>query len=175
MMEPFFSEDIRKRIEALLFVAGEPLTEAELARLTECAPETAAGILGELQDFYKDRGFRLVQIAGGWQFLTSREMNLYVERLYQPKVKSLSKAAMETLAIIAYCQPITRGDIEEIRGVSSDSIVSSLLEKGFISDVGRRETPGKPVLYGTTEKFLELLSIDSLADLPKIGQEEDRG
>ncbi len=171
-MEPFFSEDIRKRIEALLFVAGEPLTEEDLAKLVECSPETATGILDALQEFYKDCGFQLMRIAGGWQFMTKKEMNPYVERLYQPKAKSLSKAAMETLAIIAYCQPVTRGDIEEIRGVNADSIVSNLLEKGLIHDVGRRETPGKPVIYGTTDKFLQLLSIDSLEDLPQVGQEE---
>jgi len=171
-MEPLFSEDIRRRIEALLFVADEPLSAEDLGKLAECPQETAEQILCSLQDFYRDRGFHLMRIAGGWQFMTQKEMNPFVERLYQPKTKSLSKAAMETLAIIAYCQPVTRGDIEEIRGVNADNIVSSLLEKGLISDIGRRETPGKPILYGTTDKFLQLLSINSLEELPQVGQGE---
>ncbi|MEE0776446.1 MAG: SMC-Scp complex subunit ScpB, partial [Bacillota bacterium] len=118
--------------------------------------------------FYANRGFFLAEIAGGYQFMTPKEMYPYVERLYRPKAQNLSKAAMETLAVIAYCQPVTRGEIEHIRGVNADGIVAGLLEKGLIDEVGRKDTPGKPVLYGTNDKFLQLLGLNSLEDLPQV-------
>ncbi|MBQ1252322.1 MAG: SMC-Scp complex subunit ScpB [Firmicutes bacterium] len=167
-MEPLFSTENRKAIEALLFSACEPLKLKEIAACAECSESTARDILMELTDFYADRGFHLEEIAGGWQFITDERTYPYLERLYQPKIHRLSKAAMETLAIIAYCQPVTRGEIENIRGVNADSIVSNLYEKGFLKEIGRKDTPGKPVLYGTSDKFLELLGINSLHDLPQV-------
>lgn len=167
-MEPLFSTEIRKSIEALLFSACEPLKTKEIADCAQCTEETAAEILKELVLFYRDRGFHLCEIAGGWQFLTDPESFGCLERLYQPKIHRMSKAAMETLAIIAYCQPVTRGEIENIRGVNADSIVSNLFEKGFLREMGRKDTPGKPILYGTSEKFLELLGINSLEELPRV-------
>lgn len=167
-MEPLFSTEIRQSIEALLFSACEPLQLKEIASCAQCSESAAKEILDELVLFYKDRGFHLVQMAGGWQFVTDEKAYPSLERLYQPKVHRLSKAAMETLAIIAYCQPVTRGEIENIRGVNADSIVSNLFEKGFLTELGRKDTPGKPVLYGTSEKFLELLGINSLEDLPAV-------
>ncbi len=167
-MEPLFSTEIRQGIEALLFSACEPLKLKEIAACVECSEATAKEILDDLVDFYSDRGFHLEEIAGGWQFMTDPGMYPCLERLYQPRVHRLSKAAMETLAIIAYCQPVTRGEIENIRGVNADSIVANLFEKGFLKELGRKDTPGKPVLYGTSEKFLELLGMNSLADLPQV-------
>lgn len=167
-MEPLFSTEIRQAIEALLFSACEPLKIKEIAACAECAEDTAKDILLELVDFYADRGFHLAEVAGGWQFMTDEKAYPCLERLYQPKVHRLSKAAMETLAIIAYCQPVTRGEIENIRGVNADNIVSNLFEKGFLREMGRKDTPGKPVLYGTSDKFLELLGINSLQDLPEM-------
>lgn len=167
-MEPLFSADIRRAVEALLFSACEPLKTKEIAECVQCDEEAVDEILRELTAFYEDRGFHLEEIAGGWQFMTAAEFYPYLQRFYQPKARKLSKAAMETLAVIAYCQPVTRGEIEQIRGVSADSIVAHLLEKGFLKELGRRDTPGKPVLYGTSEKFLELLGLKSLKDLPEI-------
>lgn len=167
-MEPLFSTEIRQAIEALLFSASEPLKIKEIASCAQCSEETARDILEELVSFYADRGFHLQEIAGGWQFITDEQTYPYLERLYQPKVHRLSKAAMETLAIIAYCQPVTRGEIENIRGVNADTIVSNLFEKGFLKEMGRKDTPGKPILYGTSEQFLERLGINSLEDLPKV-------
>lgn len=167
-MEPLFSTEIRQAIEALLFSASEPLKIKELAACAECKEDIVREILDELVLFYQDRGFHLVEMAGGWQFITDEKAYPCLERLYQPKVHRLSKAAMETLAIIAYCQPVTRGEIENIRGVNADTIVSNLFEKGFLTELGRKDTPGKPVLYGTSEKFLELLGINSLQDLPEV-------
>ncbi|MEG1497215.1 MAG: SMC-Scp complex subunit ScpB [Clostridiales bacterium] len=174
MLEPLFSEEIKKAVEALIFVAGEPLTVGELAEYTEIKEEAVLEILWALEDEYKNKGFFLTEIAGGWQFMTKPQYYPYVERLYKPKLQRLSNAALETLAIIAYCQPITRGEIEEIRGVNADGIVSGLLEKGFVDEVGRKETPGKPILYGTNSKFLELLGLKSLEDLPVIELDRDK-
>lgn len=171
-MEPLFSADIRKAIEVLLFVAGEPLPLQDIASMAQCSEETALAILEELQTFYADRGFHPVEVGGGWQFLTDEEMLPVVERLYKPKMQNLSRAALETLAIIAYCQPVTRGDIEEIRGVNADHIAASLLEKGLIEEKGRRETAGRPVLYGTSDRFLQLLGLNSLEELPVVQKEQ---
>lgn len=171
-MEPFFSTEIRQAIEALLFSASEPLKLKEIAAIVECGEATAKEILEDLIDFYGDRGFHLTEIAGGYQFVTDETAYPYLERLYQPKVHRLSKASLETLAIVAYCQPVTRGEIENIRGVNADAIVASLFEKGLLKEMGRKDTPGKPVLYGTSDKFLELLGLNSLGDLPQIEGKE---
>lgn len=167
-MEPLFSKEIRQDIEALLLSACEPLKLKDIASCAQCSEETALAILEELVSFYADRGFHLEEIAGGWQFITDERAYPCLERLYQPKVHRLSKASMETLAIIAYCQPVTRSEIENIRGVNADTIVSNLYEKGFLREMGRKDTPGKPILYGTSDQFLELLGINSLEDLPKV-------
>ena len=167
-MTELFSEDITKAVEALLFVAGEPLTVKDLADYTGGDESTVESVLNDLRAFYSNRGFYLAEIAGGYQFMTAMEMYPYVERLYRPKAQNLSRAAMETLAVIAYCQPVTRGDIENIRGVNADGIVANLLEKGLIDEIGRKDTPGKPVLYGTNRKFLQLLGLNSLEDLPPV-------
>ena len=170
-MEPFFSQELKQAIEALLFVAGEPLSLEALASYTEAEQSTVAAVLQSLAEDYCDRGFQLTEIAGGWQLMTAPHLHGYVERLYRPKMHRLSRAAMETLAIIAYCQPVTRSEIEEIRGVNADGIVSGLLEKGLLEEVGRKDTPGKPVLYGTNSRFLELLGLNSLEELPAIDKE----
>ena len=173
-MEPFFSAEIRKAVEALLFSACEPLNIKDIASFAQCDIETAGEIVKELVEFYADRGFHLEEVAGGWQFMTDETVYPFLERMYQPKVHRLSKAAMETLAIIAYCQPVTRGEIERIRGVNADAIVAGLYEKGFLKEEGRKDTPGKPILYGTSEKFLELLGINSLNDLPAVAAEDEK-
>lgn len=169
-MEANFSEEMKQAVEALLFVAGEPLTTEALAEYTEADKNTVSAVIAVLVEEYRNRGFSLIEIAGGWQFMTAPQLHAYIQRLYQPKVHRLSRAAMETLAIIAYCQPMTRSEIEEIRGVNADGIVSGLLEKGFLDEVGRKDTPGKPVLYGTNGRFLELLGLKSLAELPRIDE-----
>lgn len=171
-METHFSDEHRLAIEAMLFSACEPLKIKELAECAECSEETVLAVLKDLTEFYRDRGFHLEEVAGGWQFMTDEKQYPVLQKLYQPKVHRLSKAALETLAIIAYCQPVTRGEIENIRGVNADTIVSNLLEKGFLAELGRKDTPGKPVLYGTSEKFLELLGINSLEDLPSVNNKE---
>jgi segregation and condensation protein B len=168
LMGVFFSDEIRKGIECLLFVACEPLSLKKLAELTGNDENTVYFLLLELQQFYQGHGFELVETAGGWQFYTRPELAGYVEKLYRPKMNLFSKAALETLAIIAYKQPITRAEVEEIRGVKTEGVLNTLLEKKLVRDIGKKNSPGKPILYGTTTDFLHAFGIKSLEELPNM-------
>lgn len=163
-----FIEKERNMIEALLFVAYEPISLKKLSEITELETQTVLEILIKLQKEYAEKGFHLQEIAGGWQFLTDEEFASQIEKLYNPRKQILSKAALETLAIIAYKQPITRLEIENIRQVKIDAMVNKLMDKKLIKEVGRMETPGKPILYGTTKEFLSFFGIDSINDLPPL-------
>ncbi len=165
-MTVLFSQELKNIVEALLFVANEPLTVNKLAAICESDAETVMGLLGEIQHDYGEKAVNLVEIAGGWQFLTQPEYYSYIEKLYRPKAQQISKASLETLAIIAYRQPVTRQDIEQIRGVNTDRIMAKLLEQKLIQEVGRRECPGRPILYGTTDMFLQAFGLKSLEALP---------
>jgi segregation and condensation protein B len=173
-MGMLFSDEIRKNIECLLFVAGEPLSVEKLAEITGAEQETVMVLIKELEEFYQDRGFALKEVAGGWQFATRPERAEIIEKYYRPKASLLSKAALETLAIIAYRQPITRADIEEIRGVKIDGVLSTLLERKLVQDVGRKNGPGRPILYGTTVQFLNFFGLKSLEELPPPDQLKSR-
>jgi segregation and condensation protein B len=161
-----------RMVEALLFAASEPL---DLKALGASLPEGAdvKGLLNALQATYEKRGVNLCCVAGKYQFRTASDLALLL-RKEQPEQKRLSKAAIETLAIIAYHQPVTRAEIEEIRGVAtSRGTIDLLLETGWIRMRGRRRSPGRPVTYGTTEAFLVHFGLDSVGDLP--GLEELKG
>jgi segregation and condensation protein B len=153
--------------EALLFAAGEPLSAEEIAgRLPEGAD--IAGLLHDLQEMYADRGVTLVQVAGKWSFRTAGDLSFLLSREAVDQ-RRLSRAALETLAIVAYHQPVTRADIEEIRGVATSSgTLDLLLECGWIRMRGRRRSPGRPITYGTTEAFLSHFGLDSVGDLPGV-------
>lgn len=158
-------------IEAALLTSPQPLTLEELARLfTGTLTQTELlEALGNLAEHWKSRGLRLVESAGGWGFVTSSEVGEYLLRMSEQKVTKYSRAVMETLAIIAYRQPVTRGDIEDIRGVAvNPNVVRQLQERGWIQIVGHRETPGRPALFATTQLFLDDLGLKTLADLPPI-------
>lgn len=165
-MTVLFSQELKNIVEALLFVANEPLTVDKLATICESDGETVTALLLELQQDYAAKAVNLVEIAGGWQFLTQPEYYSYLEKLYRPKAQQISKASLETLAIVAYRQPVTRQEIEQIRGVNSDRIMAKLLEQSLIQEVGRRECPGRPILYGTTDIFLKSFGLKTLAELP---------
>jgi segregation and condensation protein B len=167
-MGMLFSDEIRKNIECLLFVAGEPLSAEKLGEITGAERETVLALLKELEEWYKGRGFELKEVAGGWQFATPPDRAGVIEKYYRPKISLLSKAALETLAIIAYKQPVTRAEIEEIRGVKVDGVLSTLLEKKLVQDVGRKSGPGRPMLYGTTVQFLNFFGLKSLEELPQL-------
>ena len=156
-----------RRLEALLFASSEPVDAKTLARCLDPDDDVNA-LLIELQNDYKDRGVALVRVAGRWQFRTADDLSYLLER-QQKEERKLSKAALETLAIIAYHQPVTRAEIEEIRGVStSPGTLDVLMETGWIRPRGRRRAPGRPLTYGTTETFLVHFGLDTIKDLPGL-------
>ncbi|MGG7176098.1 SMC-Scp complex subunit ScpB [Clostridium paraputrificum] len=173
----FEFEEISKKgvqkavIEAMLFVSGEPLTLRELAINLEATPKYLEGVLNEMISDYESesRGIKLILVNGGYQLVTKAQHSDYVQKLLKKnKRQSLSQASLESLAIVAYKQPITRIDIDEIRGVKSDSALQKLIEKELIREVGRLEVPGRPILYGTTEEFLRQFGLQDLKELPSL-------
>jgi segregation and condensation protein B len=161
-------------IEALLFAASEPLDEAFLARHLKAGADVRA-LIEELRGFYAGRGVNLVRVAGKWAFRTAADLAYLLER-HAVEEKRLSRAALETLAIIAYHQPVTRAEIEEIRGVeTSKGTLDILLETGWVRPRGRRRAPGKPLTYGTTESFLDHFGLESVKDLPGLAELKSAG
>jgi segregation and condensation protein B len=158
-------------VEAVLFAGDEPLREARLADIVGTSVSQIRKHVKNLNDKYKANGnaFRIEQIAGGLQMLTLSSYNHWLSKLLRVRdAGKLSAAALETLAIIAYKQPIIRADVEAIRGVAVGEIIRNLMYKGLVKIVGRAEVLGRPMLYGTTKKFLEVFGLNSLKDLPKI-------
>ena len=163
--------DIKSAIESMLFVSGEPLALRELSNNLELKEKNVEEILSEMANEYEDksRGIRLISINGAYQLVTKSENSDFVQKLLKKNKKhSLSQASIESLAIIAYKQPITRIDIDEIRGVKSESAIQKLVEKGLIKDIGRLEVPGRPILYGTTDEFLRQFGLETLKELPSL-------
>ena len=163
--------EAKRVIEAALLSSREPLSLPDLKRLfdEEIGPDTLRRLLGELREEWHDRAVELVNLASGWRFQTRPEFQSYVDRLNPERPPRYSRAVMETLAIIAYRQPVTRGDIEDIRGVTvSAQIIQALESRGWIDAVGQRETPGRPALYATTKAFLDDLGLRSLEELPPL-------
>lgn len=162
-------ENLKHIIESLLFVADEPLTIERIRNIiADVTPDEVRSALTALSDDYDARegGFYLREIAGGYQLRTRPEYTQWIKRLVQPKQQRLSKAALETLAIIAYKQPTMRSDIEYIRGVDCGGIMRMLLERKLVRILGRKELPGRPMIYGTTKHFLEVFDLKDLKDLP---------
>lgn len=158
-------------LEAALLASHEPLEVNALKRLfgSEMNADTVRALLDELRQDWSGRAVELVSVASGWRFQTRPDFQPYIERLLPDKPPRYSRAVMETLAIIAYRQPVTRGDIEDIRGVAvSGQIIQTLENRGWIDAVGHRETPGRPAIYGTTRKFLDDLGLRSLQELPPL-------
>jgi segregation and condensation protein B len=163
--------EVKRILEAALLASPEPLGLPELKKLfdSEIATDTLRNLLAEMAEEWKGRAVELAHVASGWRFQTTAEFQPYIERLAPDKPPRYSRAVMETLAIIAYRQPVTRGDIEDIRGVTvSSQIIHSLEARGWIDAVGQRETPGRPALYATTRKFLDDLGLRSLEELPPL-------
>lgn len=157
-------------LEAILLASPEPLTTRRIAEVIGLDEKDAAILVADLIKAYQEpgRGLYVQEMAGGYVLATRPEFAEYVEKLLQPRAKGLSHAALETLAIIAYRQPITKAEMEGIRGVKVDRSVETLMERQLIRDVGRKEAPGRPVLYGTTKEFLEYFGLKDLADLPTL-------
>ncbi|WP_374713486.1 SMC-Scp complex subunit ScpB, partial [Symbiobacterium terraclitae] len=157
-------------LEALLLASPEPLTIRRIAEVIGLDEKDAAILMADLQKDYEapGRGLAIRELAGGYVLTTRPEAAEYVERLLQPRSRGLSHAALETLAIIAYRQPITRAEIEAVRGVKVDRALETLLERRLVADVGRKEAPGRPILYGTTPEFLKYFGLKELSDLPPV-------
>jgi len=161
-------------LEALLFAAAEPLAEAYLATHLGSKDDVSA-LLEELEGFYASRGINLMRVAGKWAFRTAEDLAYLLEK-HASESRRLSKAAMETLAIIAYHQPVTRAEIEDIRGVvASAGTLDVLMETGWVRPRGRRRAPGRPITYGTTDEFLDHFGLDAIKDLPGLAELKGSG
>ncbi|MBC8104634.1 MAG: SMC-Scp complex subunit ScpB [Cytophagales bacterium] len=159
-------------IECLLFVAGEPLTAKELAKTTETDEVAVHVAVRLLRDRYAESGLQVVEIARGYQMATRPEFASAVAKLLAPHANRLSRPALETVTIIAYRQPCTQAEVEAIRGVASDGVLKTLTEREMIVEAGRRQTPGRPILYSTTDHFLHYFGLSELSDLPLLDEDE---
>jgi segregation and condensation protein B len=173
MEEEIDFQQIKLILETALLTSAEPLSLAELKKLSDVALNTRQleTLLTELTDAWQERGVELTQVANGWRFRAKPEMQTYLDRLNPQKPPRYSRAVLETLAIIAYHQPVTRGDIEEIRGVSvSSQILKTLEARGWIEVIGNRDTPGRPELFATTKQMLDDLNLRALQELPSLDE-----
>jgi len=161
-------ERLRCPVEALLFIASESLTIKQIAKLTHASEMEIAATLQRVEADYADRGIVLREVAGGYRFSRAPAARDVVEAYLLPPKSSLSTPALETLAIVAYMQPVTKSEIESIRGVASDSVVSTLLDRNLVAEAGRKDVVGRPMLYKTTPEFLESFGLRSLDDLPPM-------
>ena len=156
-------------LEALLFVADHPLTISDMSEITGAPEPDVAQVIETLQETYGNRGIVLLEHTNGYRMVSSPKAALYCRRLLGIETRTrLSRAALETLGIIAYRQPVTRTQIEDVRGVDGDSALATLLSRGLIEETGRLDTPGRPVMFGTSDIFLAYFGITSLADLPDL-------
>ena len=165
------TEQAKRVLEATLLTSHDPLPISSLSRLfeEEIDEETLRLLLDDLRRDWSDRSLELVPLASGWRFQTRPEMTVYFDRLRNEKPPKYSRAALETLAIIAYRQPVTRSDIEDIRGVVvSSTVLKALEDRGWVEVIGQRDAPGRPSLYGTTRQFLDDLGLRSLEELPAL-------
>jgi len=163
--------EVKIVLEAALLAAQEPLPISELRKMfeEEIGADTIRRLLEELREAWKDRGVELVATAGGWRFQTRASYQKFLERIHPEKAPRYSRAVLETLAIVAYRQPVTRGDIEEVRGVTvSAEVIKRLEERGWVEVIGHKEVPGRPALYATTRTFLDDLGLRSLQELPPL-------
>lgn len=164
---------IKSTFEAMMFVLGEPLLAKDAAEVVEINKDEAYEIFLELKSEYEKekRGIQIREINGSFQFITDKDQEVFIRKLCTPvKVKRLSQAALEVLAIIAYRQPVTRGEIDQIRGIKCDRVLEGLIDKGLIEISGRSEGIGRPLLYSTTDLFLKKFGFSSIKDLPNIDQ-----
>ena len=170
------TQEAKRVLETALICASQALSVAELRRLFDdtIAADTVRALLDELRSDWQERGVELVRLAQGWRFQSRAEMQPFLDRLYPEKPQKYSRAVLETLAIIAYRQPVTRGDIEEIRGVVVNAqIIRQLEDRGWVEVIGHREAPGRPALLATTEQFLDDLGLKTLDALPPLGERGD--
>jgi segregation and condensation protein B len=163
--------DLKAIIEALIFASPEPVTLKALVRLLDAEPneEVEAALAAVRADYERPGGLQIVEVAGGYQIVTRPELHEWVRRLFHERTtQKLSVAALETLAVVAYKQPITAPEIAEVRGVNAAGVIGTLVERRLVKIVGRKQVVGRPFLYGTTREFLERFGLNDLSDLPKV-------
>ena len=165
--------ELSRIIECLLFVAGEPLSLRELAKTTETDDDSVYEALRLMRERFTASGLHVVEIAGGWQLSTRPEFAPAIGKLLAPRANRLSKPALETAAIIAYRQPCTQAEVEAIRGVAVDGVLKTLSERELIQEAGRKQTPGRPILYATTPAFLHYFGLSCLEDLPPLDDDSE--
>jgi segregation and condensation protein B len=167
-----FYRHLKGHVEALLFASGEPLPLGQLAQILEIPPEQLKLLLEEMKEdmIHTMRGVTIVEVAGGYQLCTKPELTEVIAKLDYPNETKLSPAALETLAIIAFKQPVTRQEIENLRGVKIDRVLNTLLDRKLIKEQGRKEAIGRPILYGTTDDFLRCFGLNCLRDLPALAE-----
>ena len=162
-------------VESVLFAAGDPVELERLSDILDMDKRSTRAIVNELASKYKKekRGLQIIRLEDSYQMCTRSDFHEYVSQLAEPRrMQSLSNAAMEVLAIVAYKQPVTRSVIEQVRGVSCDTLVNKLLERNLIEEVGRLDAPGRPMLFGTTEDFLRKFGVKSIDELPEINSDK---
>lgn len=169
-------DNLQAVVEALIFVSETPLSLGKIMEVMgDVSKEEIAGIVDNLIRDYDERkgGIVLVEVAGGYQFRTKEMCAPWIRQLRASRPKALSQAALETIAVIAYRQPVMKSDIEKVRGVDVSGILKGLMEKNLVRIVGRKDVPGKPIIYGTTRKFLEVFGLKDLSDLPTLKELEE--
>lgn len=171
-----FKSETKAIIESLLFVSRDPLPLDTISEIVGASAEDLKQLLDEMKEEMesKERGLQILEIGESYQLATKPVNYRYIEKLYKKPQIPLSKAALETLAIIAYRQPVTRAEIELIRGVKSDGVLATLMERDLIKEDGRKDAPGRPILYRTSDYFLNYFGLKSLDELPKIDEEHGR-
>jgi segregation and condensation protein B len=169
-------EDSKAIIEAIIFTSENPV---QIDKIREVLPDVEKGeiscLLKELMDEYEKRsgGFLLLEVAGGFQFRTRADLGYWINKFLKGRPAILSRAAMETLAVIAYKQPVLKSEVDRFRGVDSGSSLKGLLERKLVRIMGRKDVPGRPIMYGTTKKFLEVFNLKDLAELPTLKEMKD--
>jgi segregation and condensation protein B len=177
-LEKIDFEKITALVEAVLYLHSDSLDEAAISRILNISKEEVIAALEKIEERYSsttDCGLGLSRIGGGIMISVKRDLwenEILKERYGKKNEAKISRAAMETLAIVAHSQPVTRAEIEKIRGVSADNMIRLLLEKGLVKESGKKDIPGRPVMYGTTKEFLRVFSLNSIADLPKLGESD---
>jgi len=165
--------ELQRTVEALLFSSDKPLPAKQISQILNISEKNVLKNIEELNRLYESHAFKIIQVAGGFQMVTKPEYYVFVRQLYKARSRNrLSRAALEALAVIAYKQPVSRVEVEHIRGVNSDGVIGTLLENNLITIKGRAKTVGRPLLYGVTDEFLRYFGLNDLSDLPKESEIE---
>lgn len=169
------NDNIKNTVEALIFASGEPLSTDRICEILECTQDAVLDAVNALTAEYRSRGsaFQIIKLNNSWQMTTLPEYAAPIRQMLEIQRNTpLSQAAFEVLAVVAYNQPVTKSFVEQVRGVDCSGVISSLVEKGLIEERGRLELPGRPLIYGTTDRFLRCFSLESLADLPELPHDD---